>query len=101
MGVMKAPIGPFGILDRVGLNVARDVMQYTAFITGDKQTKRNVEYLSDLVDAGREGMKNGRGFYGYPGPAFANVGDFLGITDEQDLSQFPPLRDDVGNKEDV
>jgi 3-hydroxybutyryl-CoA dehydrogenase len=99
MGVMKAPIGPFGILDRVGLDVARDIMQYTAFITGDKQTKRNVEYLSDLVDAGREGMKNGRGFYGYPGPAFANLREFLGITDEVDLSQYPPLRDDVdGNQ---
>jgi 3-hydroxybutyryl-CoA dehydrogenase len=95
MGVMKAPIGPFGILDRVGLDVARDIMQYTAFITGDKQTKRNVDFLSELVAAGKEGMKNGHGFYDYPAPAFANLRDFLGIRSEADLAQYPPLRDDV------
>jgi 3-hydroxybutyryl-CoA dehydrogenase len=70
MGVMKAPIGPFGVLDIVGLQTVLDITQYWAGVTGDKQLRANAKFLKQYVDKGWLGVKTGRGFYTYPDPAY-------------------------------
>lgn len=76
MGVMKMPIGPFGILDGVGIDTAYDITRYWADALGDPQLQRNAELLKSYVDQGRLGTKTGEGFYRYPDPAYQQS-DFL------------------------
>jgi 3-hydroxybutyryl-CoA dehydrogenase len=76
MGVMKMPIGPFGILDTVGLKTAWDITQYWATTLNDPQLQANADFLKGYLDQDRLGVKNGRGFYAYPEPAFSQP-DFL------------------------
>jgi 3-hydroxybutyryl-CoA dehydrogenase len=76
MGVMKTPIGPFGIMDLVGLKTVWDITHYWATVTGDAQLQANAGFLKAYVDKGWLGMKTGRGFYAYPDPAYARP-DFL------------------------
>ena len=45
MGVMKTPIGPFGIMDLVGLNTVWDITQYWANVTGDAQLQANANFV--------------------------------------------------------
>jgi 3-hydroxybutyryl-CoA dehydrogenase len=70
MGVMKMPLGPFGILDGVGLDTAWDITAYWAKTLGDPQLEKNAEFLKKYVDRGYLGVKSGQGFYTYPNPAF-------------------------------
>ncbi len=72
MGIMKMPIGPFGILDVVGLKTAWDITHYWATVTGDAQLQANAAFLKQYVDNNWLGVKTGRGFYTYPDPAFAH-----------------------------
>jgi 3-hydroxybutyryl-CoA dehydrogenase len=80
MGVMKMPLGPFGILDVVGLETAWDITQYWAKTLNDPQLQTNADFLKKYIDQERLGLKNGRGFYTYPNPAYQRP-DFL--TGEQ------------------
>jgi 3-hydroxybutyryl-CoA dehydrogenase len=76
MGVMKMPVGPFGILDIVGLKTVWDIVQYWATAVNDPQLQANADFLKQYVDKEWLGVKTGRGFYTYPDPAFARP-DFL------------------------
>jgi 3-hydroxybutyryl-CoA dehydrogenase len=76
MGVMKIPIGPFGIMDVVGLQTVWDITQYWATVTGDAQLQANANFLKGYVDQEMLGVKNGKGFYQYPDPAYSRP-DFL------------------------
>ncbi len=67
--VMHAPIGPFGILDRVGLDTALRIARLGATHTGDPGLWKIVEYLAGYVEAGRLGVRSGQGFYSYTGAA--------------------------------
>ena len=66
MGVMQCPIGPFGLMDQVGLETTWKIAQYWAKETGDPQSLENAAYLERFVRAGELGVKTGRGFYSYP-----------------------------------
>lgn len=69
----RTPSGPFGMMDRVGLDVVRDIeMQYYQE-SGDESDKPP-RLLEDLIAQGRLGMKSGRGFYTYPNPAYEQPG---------------------------
>jgi 3-hydroxybutyryl-CoA dehydrogenase len=74
MGVMKMPIGPFGILDGVGLDTAWHITHYWAEALDDEELRGNAEFLKGYLDQGRLGVKSGRGFYEYPEPAYQNPG---------------------------
>jgi 3-hydroxybutyryl-CoA dehydrogenase len=74
MGVMKMPIGPFGMLDGVGLDTVWDITDYWARQTGDPQTRTNADFVRAYVDRGCCGVKTGAGFYRYPDPAWAAPG---------------------------
>ena len=75
MGVMKMPVGPFGILDLVGLDTAWHITHYWARrLIWRRQLRRNAAFLKGYVDRGALGTRAGRGFYRYPDPAFARSG---------------------------
>jgi 3-hydroxybutyryl-CoA dehydrogenase len=81
MGVMKTPIGPFGIMDVVGLNTVWDITQYWATVTGDAQLQSNADFLKRYVDQELLGVKTGKGFYKYPDPAYGSPGFLTGESD--------------------
>jgi 3-hydroxybutyryl-CoA dehydrogenase len=64
-GVTKMLIGPFGMLDLVGLDVALDITERAAEIEGDPQSRARAALLRQYVDQGWLGLKSGRGFYTY------------------------------------
>jgi 3-hydroxybutyryl-CoA dehydrogenase len=74
MGVMKTKIGPFGILDQVGLETAYDINQYWADRLNDPELHANASFLKTYVAKGWLGVKTGRGFYSYPNPEYAAPG---------------------------
>jgi 3-hydroxybutyryl-CoA dehydrogenase len=78
MGVMKTSIGPFGILDQVGLKTAYDINQYWADILHDAELQANADLLKTYVDKGWLGVKTGRGFYSYPNPKYETPGFLSG-----------------------
>jgi 3-hydroxybutyryl-CoA dehydrogenase len=74
MHVTKAPVGPLGALDAVGLDTVWTITDYWARQLGDEQLKANATFLKAYVDRGDLGVKSGRGFYTYPDPAYAQPG---------------------------
>jgi 3-hydroxybutyryl-CoA dehydrogenase len=72
MGVMKMPMGPFGIMDQVGLHTVWIITDYWAKRTGDAQSQANADFLKRYVDKGHLGFKTGQGFYSYPDPAYTD-----------------------------
>lgn len=81
MGVMHTPMGPFGIMDQIGLSTVWSITDYWAKRTGDAQAQTNADFLKPYVDRGHLGFKTNRGFYAYPNPAY---------TDPEFLSQKSP-----------
>lgn len=66
------PMGPFGILDNIGLDTAWHVTKDRE----DHASKDFAALLKMYVDQGKLGEKSGEGFYHYPNPAYKDV-DFL------------------------
>jgi 3-hydroxybutyryl-CoA dehydrogenase len=66
------PMGPFGILDNIGLDTAWHVTKDRE----DHASKDFAALLKMYVDQGKLGEKSGEGFYRYPNPAYKDV-DFL------------------------
>lgn len=69
----NAPMGPCGLMDKVGLDVVRDIemMYYRASADPSDRPPR---VLLDLIAAGKLGEKSGAGFYTYPNPAYEQDG---------------------------
>ena len=76
MGIMKTPIGPFGIQDSIGLDTVWKITDFWAKIGGHSTDLANAAFLKTYLDQGKTGIKSGQGFYSYPNPAFAQP-DFL------------------------
>ncbi len=76
MGVMFAPMGPFGVMDFIGLETCYRVTDYWAKKRGDKKALAAAALLKGYVDRGELGMKTRKGFYTYPDPAYSKP-DFL------------------------
>lgn len=73
----KAPQGPFGILDVVGINTAYNIALAKAEATGDPEFKKMADLLkTKYIDKGKLGAATGEGFYKYPNPSYKNK-DFL------------------------
>lgn len=72
-----APLGPFAILDVVGIRTAQNIVQAKAAATGKEEFVKLAEMLqTQYLDKGKIGRESGEGFYQYPNPAFAEP-DFL------------------------
>jgi 3-hydroxybutyryl-CoA dehydrogenase len=66
------PMGPFGILDSIGLDTAWHVTHNLE----DAGSQAFAALLKTYIDAGKLGEKTGEGFYTYPAPAYKDP-DFL------------------------
>ncbi|MCW4036447.1 MAG: 3-hydroxyacyl-CoA dehydrogenase family protein, partial [Candidatus Bathyarchaeota archaeon] len=62
-------IGPFGMMDRIGLDVVRDIEMVYYGESGDERD-RPPRLLLEKIERGELGVKTGKGFYTYPEPAF-------------------------------
>ena len=72
-----APLGPFAILDVVGINTAHNIVQAKAAATGKPKFLELAHMLkSEYLDKGKLGRETGEGFYSYPSPSFMRE-DFL------------------------
>ncbi|MGA9108788.1 MAG: 3-hydroxyacyl-CoA dehydrogenase [Smithella sp.] len=76
MGIMRMLIGPFGLMDSVGLDTVWHVTNFWAKHTGDPVKIKNTEFVKKYVDRGDLGQKTRKGFYTYPNPSFT-APDFL------------------------
>lgn len=60
------PMGPFGILDNVGLDTAWHITRSKS----DPASETFAALLKTYLDQGKLGEKSGEGFYKYPNPAY-------------------------------
>jgi 3-hydroxybutyryl-CoA dehydrogenase len=60
------PMGPFGILDSIGLDTAWHVTHHMP----DRASQAFATLLKTYLDQGKLGEKSGQGFYTYPNPKF-------------------------------
>ena len=80
MGVMHTLMGPFGIMDSIGLDTVWKLTDYWAKIVQDPQQKKNAEFMKPYVDRGEVGEKAGKGFYSYPNPRYLAPDFVQGIS---------------------
>jgi 3-hydroxybutyryl-CoA dehydrogenase len=70
MAVFHVPIGPFGIIDSIGLETVWKVNDFWATRLNQGQFRKNADFLKRYIDEGRLGVKSGKGFYEYPDPEY-------------------------------
>ncbi|MFN9416692.1 MAG: 3-hydroxyacyl-CoA dehydrogenase NAD-binding domain-containing protein [Pirellula sp.] len=63
--VTGMPLGPFGMMDQIGLDLVYQTMSAARFVDGDAAWQPLLDQLSPLIDEGRLGVKVGCGFYKY------------------------------------
>jgi 3-hydroxybutyryl-CoA dehydrogenase len=66
------PWGPFGLMDKVGLDVIYDI-ELRYYAESGFEADRPPDMLKEMVDKGFLGVKSGRGFYAYPDPAYTKA----------------------------
>jgi 3-hydroxybutyryl-CoA dehydrogenase len=66
----NSPMGPFMILDMVGLRTPLQMEENLAQSTDQPIHQRIADKLKTMVDADHVGQESGQGFYQYPHPAF-------------------------------
>jgi len=71
MIAFEQPMGPFGIMDRIGLDVVRDI-EMTYYKESGDPSDTPPKLLLDKIEKGELGVKTGKGFYDYPHPAYEN-----------------------------
>lgn len=77
MKATGAPLGPFAILDVVGITTAYNIDKIAAEKTQDELKIKTVNYLKEnYIDKNKLGISTGEGFYKYPNPAYKDP-DFL------------------------
>ena len=74
---LRAPLGPFQMMDRAGLDVMLHIEQQWFQESGDERD-RPPRVLEQLVAEGHLGVKTGRGFYTYPNPDYEQPGWLFG-----------------------
>lgn len=72
MGNFNMPVGPFGMLDQIGLDTAWRIANNQNTNEGD----RFASVLKKYTDLNHLGVKSGKGFYDYPNPEYQEK-DFL------------------------
>ena len=70
-------MGPFAIMDIVGLETMYNIDKLWGEKLGDKSMLQRAELIkSEFIDKGKLGVKTGEGFYKYPNPKYQDP-DFL------------------------
>lgn len=72
MGNLGTRVGPFGMMDQVGLDTVLHILSERT----DRRSRAFFDLIEPMVKAGQLGAKSGEGFYTYPRPAYA-APDFL------------------------
>jgi 3-hydroxybutyryl-CoA dehydrogenase len=71
--------GPFGIMDKTGLELIYDIEM--VYFSNSKDPKdRPPDLLKEKIEKGEVGIKSGKGFYTYPNPEYLRP-DFLNPSD--------------------
>lgn len=73
-------IGPCGLMDRIGLDVVRDI-EMIYYRESGNPSDRPPRLLEAMIDAGKLGEKSGEGFYTYPNPAYTRARWLTGEDD--------------------
>jgi 3-hydroxyacyl-CoA dehydrogenase len=75
MIALRTGMGPFGMMDRMGLGVVYHVAKLVGETTANTHALEYASYVdAHFVQKGRLGVASGEGFYRYPDPAFAQAG---------------------------
>lgn len=69
MSLYGTKFGPFALMDRVGLDVVRDI-EMVYYEESEDPLDAPPLVLLDKIDRGELGVKTGKGFYSYPNPMF-------------------------------
>ena len=69
MSLYKTEAGPFGLMDRVGLDVVRDI-EMVYYKESGEERDLPPKILLDKINKGELGVKTGQGFYTYPDPSY-------------------------------
>jgi 3-hydroxybutyryl-CoA dehydrogenase len=70
-------VGPFGLMDMLGLELVYNVYQHWGEKLNDQATLKRADYFKkNFVEKNKIGVKTGKGFYKYPNPECQNP-DFL------------------------
>lgn len=67
------PYGPFALMDKVGLDIVRQI-EMTYYDESRDPGDIPPKALDDMIDNGFFGVKSGKGFYAYPNPAYEQNG---------------------------
>jgi 3-hydroxybutyryl-CoA dehydrogenase len=75
MITLETGLGPFGMMDRMGLGVVYHVAKLVGETTPNAQALESARYLDErFIQKSLLGVASGEGFYRYPNPAFAQPG---------------------------
>ncbi len=77
MSLYDTAMGPFGMMDRVGLDVVRDIEMVYYTESGDP-SDAPPPVLLRKIERGELGVKTGKGFYSYPDPSYKEPGWLYG-----------------------
>ena len=70
-------VGPFGMMDLVGMETLYNIEKLWGEQTGDKAQLARASYIKEnYIDKGKMGLSTGEGFYKYPNPRYKDE-DFL------------------------
>ena len=68
-------MGPFGIMDIIGMQTIYDIEMLLGEKLNDKAMLARAKFFkSNFIDKGKLGVKSGEGFYKYPKPAYRDPG---------------------------
>ena len=70
MGNFNVPVGPFGMLDQIGL----DTVWHVSKNNNAPNSQEFAVLLKKYIDQGKLGIKTGEGFYSYPNPEYQRDG---------------------------
>lgn len=66
-----AHIGPFGLMDIIGITTVYNIAKIQAEKTNDPEVYKKVQFLKEqFIDTGNLGVASGKGFYNYPNPEY-------------------------------
>ena len=86
---LKAPMGPFGIMDMIGLDLIDSAMsqvQDTIWMVESMKDKIAALFQT-RVERGELGSKSGKGFYTYPAPSYQQAGFLEETGGESEIFQ--------------
>lgn len=72
-------MGPFGIVDLIGLETVYNIKMLVAQKTGSQDAAEKARMVKEqFISTGKIGIKSGEGFYAYPNPEY-EAPDFLAV----------------------